>query len=209
MLGSKLFIEALRSETVDLIFGYTGAALVPLFHELYEAKDIRFIMPRHEQGGVHAADGYARVTGKPGTVELRDIMNSTQTQIKPVSTGEPEITKVTRGKFKGWYQTVIRFFVQQKKRIMEMTIYSKTRSALESFGKKMQQGSLQRNNTSMMKDIINNTKDMQRIQGETIRINIIIKFLQHIFNIEIGRLTPASSPASMILNADKPVKIAA
>lgn len=68
MLGTKLFIEALRSEKVDLIFGYIGAALIPLFHELYTAKDIRFIMPRHEQGGIHAADGYARVTGKPGVV---------------------------------------------------------------------------------------------------------------------------------------------
>ncbi len=68
MKGSKIFVEALRSEGVDVVFGYPGGALLPLFHDLYEAEDIGFILPRHEQGGAHAADGYARVTGRPGVV---------------------------------------------------------------------------------------------------------------------------------------------
>ena len=68
MKGTKLFVEALRNEGVDTVFGYPGGALLPLFDELVDAEDINFIMPRHEQAGAHAADGYARVTGKPGVV---------------------------------------------------------------------------------------------------------------------------------------------
>ncbi len=68
MKGTKLFVEALRNEKVDTVFGYPGGALLPLFDELVDAKDIHFILPRHEQAGAHMADGYARVTGKPGVV---------------------------------------------------------------------------------------------------------------------------------------------
>jgi len=68
MKGTKIFVEALRSEKVEVVFGYPGGALIPLFDELQHAKDIRFILPRHEQAGCHAAEGYARVTGKCGVV---------------------------------------------------------------------------------------------------------------------------------------------
>lgn len=68
MKGTKLFVEALRNEGVDTVFGYPGGALIPLFDELVDAEDINFILPRHEQAGAHAADGYARATGKPGVV---------------------------------------------------------------------------------------------------------------------------------------------
>jgi len=68
MKGARVVVDALRSEGVEVVFGYPGGALIPLFDELMNAKDIKFVLPRHEQGGVHAADGYARVTGKPGVV---------------------------------------------------------------------------------------------------------------------------------------------
>ncbi len=68
MKGTKLFIECLRNEKVDTVFGYPGGMLIPLFDELVKAKDINFILPRHEQAGCHMADAYARVTGKPGVV---------------------------------------------------------------------------------------------------------------------------------------------
>ncbi len=68
MKGARVVIEALRSEGVEVVFGYPGGALIPLFDELMNATDIKFILPRHEQGGAHAADGYARVTGKAGVV---------------------------------------------------------------------------------------------------------------------------------------------
>lgn len=68
MNGSDIIVEALRKEGVKLVFGYPGAALIPIFDKLMDADDIRFVLPRHEQGGIHAADGYARATGKTGVV---------------------------------------------------------------------------------------------------------------------------------------------
>lgn len=68
MKGTDLFVQALLQEGVDVVFGYPGGALIPLFDRLVDETKIRFILPRHEQGGAHAADGYARVTGKTGVV---------------------------------------------------------------------------------------------------------------------------------------------
>ena len=63
--GSSILIEMLRREKVDVIFGYPGGSVLPIFDKLYDAP-VRFILTRHEQGAAHAADGYARATGKPG-----------------------------------------------------------------------------------------------------------------------------------------------
>jgi len=65
MTGARIFIEALKKEGVDVMFGYPGGVVLPLFDALYDS-DIRFILTRHEQGAAHAADGYARATGKVG-----------------------------------------------------------------------------------------------------------------------------------------------
>jgi acetolactate synthase-1/2/3 large subunit len=64
--GAKALIESLQHEGVDTIFGYPGGQILPTFDALYDEKDIKFILTRHEQGAAHAADGYARVTGKVG-----------------------------------------------------------------------------------------------------------------------------------------------
>ncbi len=65
--GSEAVILALIEENVDIIFGYPGGAMIPIYDSLYDYNDkITHILTRHEQGLVHAADGYARVTGKPG-----------------------------------------------------------------------------------------------------------------------------------------------
>ncbi|SFA78986.1 acetolactate synthase, large subunit [Acetitomaculum ruminis DSM 5522] len=64
--GTKLFVNALLSEGVDTIFGYPGGYITDLLDELYKQDDIEVILPRHEQGLIHAADGYARSTGKVG-----------------------------------------------------------------------------------------------------------------------------------------------
>ena len=64
--GAEIFIECLRKEKVDVLFGYPGGVVIPIFDKLYDAKDINFYLTRHEQGAVHAADGYARATGKTG-----------------------------------------------------------------------------------------------------------------------------------------------
>jgi len=63
--GARILVETLIEEGVELIFGYPGGAVLPFFDELHEAP-IRFILTRHEQGAAHAADGYARATGKVG-----------------------------------------------------------------------------------------------------------------------------------------------
>ncbi len=65
--GAEIMVRALKAEGVDTVFGYPGGAVLALYDELYKS-DIRHILTRHEQGAVHAADGYARATGRPGVV---------------------------------------------------------------------------------------------------------------------------------------------
>ncbi len=65
LTGAKILIESLLKENVKVIFGYPGGQVLPIFDQIYEAP-IRFILVRHEQGAAHAADGYARATGKVG-----------------------------------------------------------------------------------------------------------------------------------------------
>jgi len=65
MTGAQILIECLKREGVEVIFGYPGGSVLPIFDKLYDA-DIKFILTRHEQGAAHAADGYARATGKTG-----------------------------------------------------------------------------------------------------------------------------------------------
>ena len=64
--GAQLFVKALKEEGVEVLFGYPGGQAIDLFDALYGETGIRLILPRHEQGLVHAADGYARSTGRPG-----------------------------------------------------------------------------------------------------------------------------------------------
>jgi len=65
MTGAQILIECLKREGVEVMFGYPGGSVLPIFDKLYDA-DIKFILTRHEQGAAHAADGYARATGKVG-----------------------------------------------------------------------------------------------------------------------------------------------
>lgn len=67
--GSEALLKALEAEGVDTIFGYPGGQIMPVYDRLYDYADrLRHILVRHEQGAIHAAQGYARVTGKPGVV---------------------------------------------------------------------------------------------------------------------------------------------
>jgi len=63
--GAQMLIKCLKKEGVDIIFGFPGGVVIPIYDALYDS-DIRHILVRHEQGAAHAADGYARVTGKTG-----------------------------------------------------------------------------------------------------------------------------------------------
>ena len=79
--GSQIIVDTLVEQGVEVMFGYLGGVVLPLFDKLYDAP-IKFIIPRHEQGGCHMADAYARATGKVGVV---------------VATSGPGATNLTTG----------------------------------------------------------------------------------------------------------------
>ncbi len=66
MNGARIVLESLKKEGVNIIFGICGGSVIPIFDELHDEKDIKFILTRHEQAAAHMADGYARATGKVG-----------------------------------------------------------------------------------------------------------------------------------------------
>ncbi|MBA4764894.1 biosynthetic-type acetolactate synthase large subunit [Qipengyuania huizhouensis] len=66
--GAAILIECLKRQGVEFVFGYPGGAVLPIYDELFADNDIRHILVRHEAGAAHAAEGYARSTGKPGVV---------------------------------------------------------------------------------------------------------------------------------------------
>ncbi|MEM8987316.1 MAG: acetolactate synthase 3 large subunit [Pseudomonadota bacterium] len=68
MSGADVVLQALEDQGVEVIFGYPGGAVLPIYDALFKRDKIRHILVRHEQGAVHAAEGYARSTGKPGVV---------------------------------------------------------------------------------------------------------------------------------------------
>jgi acetolactate synthase-1/2/3 large subunit len=67
--GSQAVLEACIAEGVDTIFGYPGGAIMPIYDALYDYNDrLKHVLVRHEQGGIHAGQGYARSSGKVGVV---------------------------------------------------------------------------------------------------------------------------------------------
>ncbi len=79
LTGSEILIECLRKEGVKTIFAYPGGVNLPIFDVLYDEKEIDVILCRHEQGGGHMAEGYARVTGRPGVVLVTSGPGATNT----------------------------------------------------------------------------------------------------------------------------------
>ena len=66
--GAQIVVNALIDQGVDTIFGYPGGAVLPIYDEIFKQSKIKHVLVRHEQGAVHAAEGYARSTGRPGVV---------------------------------------------------------------------------------------------------------------------------------------------
>ena len=66
--GADILIDTLIEQGVDTVFGYPGGAVLPIYDALFEHSKIKHVLVRHEAGAVHAAEGYARSTGKPGVV---------------------------------------------------------------------------------------------------------------------------------------------
>ncbi|MBN1271903.1 MAG: biosynthetic-type acetolactate synthase large subunit [Candidatus Aminicenantes bacterium] len=78
--GARIVVESLFKEKVDTVFCYIGGAVIPIFDALHKhGRNLRLIQPRHEQGGTHAADGYARSTGKTGVVIVTSGPGATNT----------------------------------------------------------------------------------------------------------------------------------
>jgi acetolactate synthase-1/2/3 large subunit len=77
--GAEILLECLKREGVKHVFGYPGGVVLNIFDLLYDQKDIQLILTRHEQGAVHAADGYARVTGRPGVALVTSGPGATNT----------------------------------------------------------------------------------------------------------------------------------
>jgi acetolactate synthase-1/2/3 large subunit len=68
LTGAEIVIQSLKAEGVEHVFGYPGGAVLHIYDAFYKQEDVQHILVRHEQGATHAADGYARATGKPGVV---------------------------------------------------------------------------------------------------------------------------------------------
>src|ERR1700693_974142 len=77
--GAEVLLRALKEQGVEVIFGYPGGAVLPIYDALFKQNHLRHILVRHEQGAVHAAEGYARTTGKVGVVLVTSGPGATNT----------------------------------------------------------------------------------------------------------------------------------
>ena len=68
LTGSEILVKTLIENGVDVVFGYPGGAVLPIYDAIFQQNELRHILVRHEQAAVHAAEGYARSTGKVGVV---------------------------------------------------------------------------------------------------------------------------------------------
>lgn len=79
MTGAKMVVEALKREGVEIIFGYPGGAVIDIYDEIYKTENLHHVLVRHEQGATHAADGFARSTGKVGVALVTSGPGATNT----------------------------------------------------------------------------------------------------------------------------------
>ena len=79
MTGAEIFVRSLVAEGVEVVFGYPGGATIGVYDALRDITDIKHVLTRHEQGATHAAEGYARATGKPGVVLVTSGPGATNT----------------------------------------------------------------------------------------------------------------------------------
>ena len=79
MTGAQIIVESLKREGVEVIFGYPGGAVIDIYDELYKTPEIKHVLVRHEQGAAHAADGFARSTGKVGVCLVTSGPGATNT----------------------------------------------------------------------------------------------------------------------------------
>ena len=76
LTGAEIVVRCLQEEGVEHVFGYPGGAVLFIYDELFKQNKVKHILVRHEQGAVHAADGYARASGRPGVCSSRAVSSS-------------------------------------------------------------------------------------------------------------------------------------
>ncbi len=79
MTGAEMVVQALKDQGVDCLFGYPGGAVLPIYDALFQQDHVRHILVRHEQGAAHAAEGYARSSGKAGVLLVTSGPGATNT----------------------------------------------------------------------------------------------------------------------------------
>ncbi len=79
MTGAEIFVRSLIAEGVEIVFGYPGGSVIGIYDALHDISDIKHILTRHEQGAVHAAEGYAKASGKPGVALVTSGPGATNT----------------------------------------------------------------------------------------------------------------------------------
>ena len=79
MTGAEMVVEALKDHGVDILFGYPGGAVLPIYDVLFQQEKVQHILVRHEQGAAHAAEGYARSSGKVGVLLVTSGPGATNT----------------------------------------------------------------------------------------------------------------------------------
>jgi acetolactate synthase-1/2/3 large subunit len=79
MTGAEIFVRSLIEEHVEIVFGYPGGAVIGIYDALHDISDIKHILTRHEQGAVHAAEGYAKASGRPGVALVTSGPGATNT----------------------------------------------------------------------------------------------------------------------------------
>ena len=81
MTGAEMVLRALADQGVEHIFGYPGGAVLPIYDEIFQQDRVKHILVRHEQGAGHAAEGYARSTGKAGVALVTSGPGATNMEI--------------------------------------------------------------------------------------------------------------------------------
>ena len=94
--GAEIVFKVLEEQGVNTIFGYPGGAVLPIYDELKNFSSVKHYLVRHEQGAGHAAEGYARSSGKPGVALVTSGPGATNIVTALVAPG-PEVTKTTPG----------------------------------------------------------------------------------------------------------------
>ena len=85
MTGAEMVVQAMRDQGVEVVFGYPGGAVLPIYDAIFQQNDIRHVIVRHEQGALHAADGYARASGRTAARRCRRRTTTTSSSSSPNS----------------------------------------------------------------------------------------------------------------------------